>query len=75
MLTTDIETLLCTSFCSAINTRERPDGSIQVATPFIGRDGDTYNIYIKQEDDSLYRITDKGSTIMIMRLKPMQFCI
>ncbi|WP_239372592.1 DUF1828 domain-containing protein [Snodgrassella gandavensis] len=64
MLTTDIETLLCTNFCSAIKTRERPDGSIQVVTPFVGRDGDTYNIYIKQEDDSLYRITDKGSTIM-----------
>ncbi|PIT50285.1 hypothetical protein BHC46_01110 [Snodgrassella alvi] len=64
MLTTDIETLLCTNFCSAIKTRKRPDGSIQVVTPFVGRDGDTYNIYIKQEDDSLYRITDKGSTIM-----------
>ena len=64
METIDLQKMLCTSFCANIKTRVRPDGSIQVATPFVGRDGDTYNIYVKKNEDNSYKVTDKGSTIM-----------
>lgn len=59
-----IERSLCIGFCESIKTRIRPDGSIQVALPFVGRDGDSYNIFIKKQDDGSFKVSDKGSTIM-----------
>ncbi|XDZ50252.1 DUF1828 domain-containing protein [Neisseriaceae bacterium CLB008] len=58
-----IERILCTSFCTDIQTRERKDGWIQVSTPFVGRDGDIYNIFLKQKN-GIVRVSDRGSTIM-----------
>lgn len=60
----NIEKSLCIGFCGAIKTRIKSDGSIQVALPFVGRDGDSYNIFIKPQSDGSFKVSDKGSTVM-----------
>ncbi|AUX61831.1 DUF1828 domain-containing protein [Simonsiella muelleri] len=60
----EIEKSLCIGFCQSIQTRIKADGSIQVALPFVGRDGDCYNIFVAKQVDGSFKISDKGSTIM-----------
>lgn len=59
-----IEKSLCLGFCSSIKTRIKPDGSIQVALPFVGCDSDAYNIFIAKQADGSFKVSDKGSTLM-----------
>jgi hypothetical protein len=51
------------SICAGVSFKEKREGVIQVFLPISGRDGDVFNIYLKQ-DLGGWRITDFGSTLM-----------
>lgn len=51
------------SICAGVSFKEKREGVIQVFLPISGRDGDLFNIYLKQ-DLGGWRVTDFGSTLM-----------
>lgn len=59
----DIQHALCRSFCADVDVRLRSDGFLQVSTPFVGRDGDSYTLFISQVAGGV-TITDRGTTLM-----------
>ncbi len=60
----NLNELMCKALCAQVSLHHRPDGRIQVDTPFAFPDGDHYSIYLERLPSGGFRLSDMGSTLM-----------
>lgn len=64
MEVTELKKVVCESFCTGVELVELKNNFYEIETPFFFPDGDPYQIFLKEESNGEFKISDGSHTLM-----------